>query len=326
MTEVPEQNSNLPEKPSFFRREALTYHAGAQHEANLLELGPAWIRRSYWVLLAACTAALLYSLVGRINEYATGTAVIRSDDRIDINAHLGGTVEAVLVRPGQRVVVDQPLIRLYGALEAANLGRIESEFEQHLVSMLRNPNDAAARSAMAGLRAQREQVLAQIDERILRAPRAGVVSHLTVREGQQLQPGDLALSLTGGESGFRVLAVLPGQYRPLIRPGMRMRLELRGFPYAYQTVSIESISDEVVGPAEVRRYMPQSIADAFDPMGPMIFIEAALPGRSFTVSGRPLGYYDGMFARAEVVVRSESILLRFIPGLRTFLGDHGEGY
>lgn len=327
MSDVQEQDTREPaaERPEMFRREAVEYHAGAQHESALLDLTPDWLRWTYWLLLGACATALVYGFVGKLTEYASGTAVILSDDRIDVNAHVAGTVEDVLVRPGQRVTEGQALVRLYAADEAASLERIDSELEQHLVSVLRDPGDNAARSALASLRAQRAYAVTQIEERTLRAPRAGVVNDIRIRPGQRLNPGDLVLSQTSDDAGFRVLAVVPGQYRPLLRDGMLLRLELQGFSYAYQTVVIESVSDEVVGPAEVQRYLPRSIADAIAPDGPMVFIEARLPDRSFEMGGRALGYYDGMLARAEVAVRSENILITLIPGLRTLMGDHDQG-
>ena len=44
--------------------------------------------------------------------------------------------------------------------------------------------------------------------------------------------------------------------------GMSLRLELAGYRYEYSELTIDSIDDEVVGPSEVRRYLPQEIADA----------------------------------------------------------------
>lgn len=319
MNEATEKQQAQSGKPRFFRDEAVAHHMGGEHEANLLELGSGWVAWSYWLLLAVCAAAFLYAALGQLNEYATGTAVIRSAQRIDVSARAAGVIEAVLVRPGDRVDEGAPLVRLHASLQTAELTRIQDEIEQHLVEILRDPGDAAAQSALAGLQAQHDLAAAQLEERIIRAPRAGVVNHVAARPGESLELGELAVTLTGADTGFRVLAVLPGQYRPLIAPGMPLRLELEGYPYAYQAVEIESVSDEVVGPAEVRRYLPQSIADAFELTGPMVFVEAALPDRSFTVSGRSLDYYDGMAATAEVVVRSESILVRFVPGLRRLI-------
>lgn len=310
---------SIEQRTRMFRREAIEYQAGAQHEAHVLQITPVWSQRAYWLLVAVCGVALAYVAVGRINEYASGTAIIQAEGRVDVTARQAGTVEAVAVRPGQRVAAGQVLARLYFGNEAAELRRIDDEFEMQLVKVLRDPADTAARGALTSLRAQRDLALARIEERTIRATRAGVVSDVRVRRGQQLQPGDLVLSLIGETDGFRVVAVLPGQYRPMLQPGMPLRLELRGYPYAYQTVPIETVGDEVVGPAEVRRYLGPVTGDTFEPRGPMVLVEAHLPERSFTVQGRRLSYHEGMQAQAEVAVRAEGILITLIPGLKSIL-------
>ena len=319
-----EQSANSPgdgaaQRGRLFRREAIEYQAGAQHEAHVLQITPVWTQRAYWLLVVVCSVALFYVVVGRINEYASGTAIIQAEGRVDVTARLAGTVESVAVRPGQRVDAGQVLARLYFGNEAAELHRIDDEFEMQLVKVLRDPGDASARGALTSLRAQRDLALARVEERTIRATRAGVVSDVRIRRGQQLQPGDLVLSLIGETGGFRVVAVLPGQYRPLLQPGMPLRLELRGYPYAYQTVPIETVGDEVVGPAEVRRYLGPVTGDTFDPQGPMVLVEAHLPDRTFTSQGRSLAYHEGMQAQAEVPVRAESILVTLIPGLESIL-------
>lgn len=302
-----------------FRREAVQYHVNASRQSHLLRFEPLWAALAYRLLLATCGVALLYSILAQVHEYAGGVAVIESEGRIDITAHAGGSVESVSVRPGQRVVRGQVLARLYAAGEAAELDRIEQELELQMIALLRNPGDPAVRSTIVSLNAQRDLAASRLEQRLLRAPHAGMVSDVRIRPGQDLQAGDVALSLLGESAGFRIIAVLPGQYRPLIRPGMALRLELLGFPYAYQTVTIERVSDEVVGPAEVQRYLRQPIADALQAPGPVILVEASLPGRSFTVHGRALGFHEGMMARAEISVRSERIIATLIPGLEVLL-------
>lgn len=317
--------SREAERMQIFRREALEHLAGSHHEAHILQITPAWIHRAYWLLMAVCGFALVYTVVGHVREYASGTALIQAEGRIDVTARVAGTVESVDVHPGQRVAAGQVLARLYSGEEAAGLRRIEEELELQLVRTLRDPGDASARSALTSLRAERDLALARLEERAIRAPRAGLVSDVRIRRSQQLQPGDAVLSLIGDDAGFRVVAMLPGQYRPLLRRGMPLRLELVGYPYAYQTVPIEAVSDEVVGPAEVRRYLGPAAADTVTPQGPLVLVEARLPSRSFEAQGRRLGYYEGMQAQAEVPVRSESILIALIPGLRAITGDHGDG-
>lgn len=320
-----ESTSTRGPRTRIFRREALEHKAGAAHESHLLQLTPAWTDSAYHLLVAVLLVALVYLVVGTVREYAVGHAIIRSDSRIDVTAVASGTVESVEVAPGQRVSEGQVLVRLYAEQEAAELARIEREFELQLVKVLRDPTDEGARSTLTSLRAQREQALAHIEERTLRAPRGGLVSDIRARAGQQLDPGDFTMSLVDDSESFRVLGILPGQYRPLIRPTMPLRLEIQGYPYAYQTVIIEAVSDGVIGPAEARRYLPSASADIFELEEPVILVEGRLHGASFVAQGRTLQYHEGMQATAEVAVREEPLLLILVPGLRTLFEDHGDG-
>ena len=115
--------------------------------------------------------------------------------------------------------------------------------------------------------------------------------------------------------------MLPGQYRPLLRPGMPLRLELVGYRYEYQDLVVESIGDEIVGPQEIRRYLGGEIGDTVFLPGPVILVEAHLSGSSFTADGTTLSYYDGMHGRAEARLRSRRILSALLPGFESVLDD-----
>jgi membrane fusion protein (multidrug efflux system) len=96
----------------------------------------------------------------------------------------------------------------------------------------------------------------------------------------------------------------------------KMRIEMRGYHYAYREVTIDSIGDQVVGPAEIRRYLPKEIADTLPISGPVVLVTARLPSRSFEAQGKTYDYFDGMQGQAEARVGSETIIATLIPGLR----------
>ena len=73
-----------------------------------------------------------------------------------------------------------------------------------------------------------------------------------------------------------MVAFLPGEDRPLLKRGMPLRLEVQGYRYAYQQLTVDSVGDEVVGPAEARRYLGDEIADAVQFTGPVVKVEAHL--------------------------------------------------
>ncbi|MFY0582918.1 hypothetical protein ACN28S_59285 [Cystobacter fuscus] len=150
MSDSPTEEQNRPaakQRPQLFRREAVEHRARPRHEAHLLQLTPRWALWTYRLLMAVCAAALGFGLLGSVNDYASGTAMVRMEERLDVTARAAGTVTSVEVRPGQHVTASQVLVRLYSASEAAELRRIENEFELQLVKMLREPGDAAARGS-----------------------------------------------------------------------------------------------------------------------------------------------------------------------------------
>ncbi|MCG8458153.1 MAG: HlyD family efflux transporter periplasmic adaptor subunit, partial [Holophagales bacterium] len=301
-----------------FRAEALEHYSrdGAEH-GHVLEISPAWMHRSIWMLLAAVVAALIYSLVGTVDEYASGVAVVRAEAGHSLTAPVGGTVSSVDVEPAQSVQAGQVLVRLYGAQESAELARIRRELELSLLERLRSPTDPMSERTLAALRGQLQMAEARLGERTVRAPAPGRVGDVRVSVGQLLSPGEVVLTLGAGqEAPLRVVALIPGQFRPLLKVGMPLRLELRGYPHAYQRLKVDAVSEEVFGPSEARRVLGPEIADALTVSGPVALVEANLPGPTFDSQGRSYTYHDGIPGRAEIRVRSEPILVSLIPALR----------
>ncbi|HEY8020889.1 MAG TPA: GAF domain-containing protein [Thermoanaerobaculia bacterium] len=304
-----------------FRQEALAHHTAAQaHEGDLLQLSPRWTRWTYRLLLAVLAAGILYLCLGRLDDYAAGPAVVRFAGLTELTATAPGSVAAVAVRPGQRVAAGAPLVLLYSATELADRNRIEREFELRLIDRLRNPGDLASAQALAALRAEREQADARLAERTVRAPAAGIVGDVRVRPGVAVVPGQILLSLAGGEARAQVAVLLPGQYRPLLARGLPLRLELQGYPYSYQRLAVRAVGDEVVGPEEARRYLGPEIADGAAIEGPVVLVFADLPSPTFAADGRRYRFHDGMWGRAEVRVRSERILEAMVPGFKALSG------
>lgn len=313
----------LPEHfERIYRKEALDDLVKPAEEFHVLDLAPTWTRWTYWLVVTICSAALSYSFMAWINEYAEGTAILHQEGRADVPAKASGIVEQILVRPGQQVHAGQELMRLHAETESADLARTEKEFELQLIRTLRDQSDTAARAALTSLRAQKELAEARLGERIVRAPTDGVISDVRLRPGQRVEPGEVTVSLMNHAGKFRVIAVLPGEYRPLLRRGMKMRLNLRGFPYFYHDVLIDAVGDEVVGANEVRRALGPTVADTFTPQGAFVLVEGHLSDAEFLIDGRRLAYFDGMQGTTEVAVRSERVIVALIPALAALFGYH----
>jgi membrane fusion protein (multidrug efflux system) len=307
-----------------FRAEALDELEHRHIHSDVMRLSRDWVNRTYWILVAAAVAMLSFAAVGTIREYAPGQAVVRLGGRIDLTATAPGTISSIDVLAGERVARGQVLVHFYGAEEMNTLERIASEFEVQLIKMLTDPADDAARKELARLRAEKGLAEARLAERSLRAPRAGVVSELRIRPGQLLQQGDLVLTLLDDQTPPSVVAILPGRFRPQLKPGTRLRFEPEGFKFAYQSLVVDAVGDEVLGPSEVRRYIGSELADAIKIDGPSVIITAPLPSDHFTSEGTAYRYYHGLPGRVWARVRSRGLLRALLPTLRDS-GEHDHG-
>lgn len=304
------------EGPPLYREEALRAREEQGAEAELMRISPYWGNLAFWIILASVGSSIVFSMVTRIDEYASGPAVVRLDGRTELTARASGTVAEVLVQPGQRVEAGQVLVRFYDAQESADAARAKHEFESELVKLLRDPGDAAARAAVGNLRTARELAEARKAERLLRSPFAGVVSDVRAFNGQMVNPGDILATMASRMGTGRLLVILSGQYRPMVAVGHGLRFEIAGFRYAYQEYEVESVGSEVIGPQEAKRLLGPAVADTVSIAGSVVLVSARLPALQFEVDGARYSYFDGMTGTAEVRVRSEPVAVAMVPALR----------
>src|SRR5215475_1250437 len=204
--------------PTIFRDEALAYHVrGNRTQGDLLRIAPRWTHWTYWLLVAVCVAGSTYIVCGRLNAYATGLAVIRDEGRTMVTASTGGTITSIAVQPGQYVEAQQVLLRLNDVQETIELERLQKEFHVQQINRLKNPHDLVAQQQLATLRAQTEAAEQRLKERTIAAPRAGIVRDLRIRPHQLVASGELLLTIVGDKDVLSVVAMLPGQYRPLLK-------------------------------------------------------------------------------------------------------------
>lgn len=311
-------------KPSIFRKEAVDYYQHhRRQEGDVLRLAPEWTRLAYPALVGMLAVGCVLCTVGTVSEYASGPALVRVERRTDITTPVGGVVVKMEIQPGQRLAANQVLVTLQSDDERNTLTRIQHELDLHMVRYMRNLSDQASRQSLTALRAEQALAESRLEARSLRAPVAGVVGDLRIQPGQYLQPGTRVASLVEDDAPVFLLAFLPGYYRPFLRPGMPLRVELDGFRYDYQELPIESVGDEIIGPGELQRYLGPDLAGAVETKGPLVLVRARMPSRTFRRAGRQFDYFDGMPARVEASVRSETIFVALIPGLRALFSHDG---
>jgi HlyD family secretion protein len=309
-----------------FRKEAIEslYRGTGASRDDVLRISPQATTWTYWLLVVLFLASVLYLVLARIDEHATGAGIIRDEGRTAVTAITSGTIERIAVHPGEKVEANQPLVHFDDRQERIELERLNREFEAQQLNRLKNPNDATAGQQVAALATQIGTAEIRLQQRTLLAPRAGVIQDVRIRSNQFVNPGELLITLAGEKNDLALVAILPGHFRPYLKKGDPLRLEMTGFRYAYQRVTIDEVGTEAVGPNEIRRFLGQEISDSLTLQGPAVIVRAHLSSRTFEAGGRRHEYHDGMQGTAEARVRSESILVSVLPGLRALLENNHE--
>jgi multidrug efflux pump subunit AcrA (membrane-fusion protein) len=301
-----------------FRQQAIMSLVRRGQRGDVVRVHPGWVRSAYWLVLGSLAAALTYAALAQIHQYAEGAAVIQFTGRSDLIAHEAGTIASLDAVRGQSVVENQVLARLHDAEQVGQLRTLETEFESKLVAYLQSPTDPAVKQALGQTRSARDSARISVESRTIRAPHAGVVKQVLVRNGQRVEPGTVVLSLVENNSteGLKLLAFLPGDERPRLRAHQPLRLTLPGYRGARITSEVRAIS-EVLGAAEARaRFLGDRLGDSFPLTGTVVVVEARLESAEFESDNERFQLHDGMVGLAEVQLQSRSLIQSLIPGLR----------
>jgi len=302
---------------ALFRKEARE-HQEVKRWGDVVRVSPAWLSWAYWLLVLLLAGSTAYVILARVATYSSGIAIVRSTARTPITARTAGNVVAVDVAAGERTTKGAVLARLDDTDQRDAAARLEREFQTQLRNHMLDPGDTAADGSLRNVRKQLDEARQALEERLIRASADGIVGDVRVRPGQHVAPGDIVASLSDSAQGLEVIALLPGEDRPQLAPGMTLRLELTGYRYAYQPVTIASVSQDVIAPTEARRVLGAEVADSFKLAGPVVLVRGRLPSPEFVADGRTFSYHDGMLGTAEVRVKSEPVAFVLVPGLRRF--------
>jgi membrane fusion protein (multidrug efflux system) len=302
-----------------FRRDAIEHRRSRGLRAEVLAIDPATTSWGFRLLASGIAVLLVFVVLGKINEYASGPAFVRLDGRTTLTASFAGLVTKVDVVPGQAVEAGDVLVRFHANDEIAEYEAASKEFDSQLAKLLLRPDDPTTREALVALRSRRDLARTRLDQRTLRAPERGIVGDVRVREGQLVEPGLRVVELQSKTSAATVVALLPGRYRPLLRAGDKLRFDLDGFHHRAYELRVDSVGDQIVGPSEAQRYLGRDLADAFSINGPVVLVQAKLDRTSFDVDGDHYDFANGMYGKAETIVRNEQIAYSFVPSLKEWV-------
>lgn len=300
-----------------FRQEAIVHLVRRGQRGDVIRVHPGWIRAAYWLVLAALAGLVLFSVLAKVHEYAEGPSIIQFTGRSELIAHEAGTIASLDAVRGQRVERGQVLARLYDAEQVGQLKALDTEFESKLVAYLQSPSDPAVKQALGAIRSQRDSARLGVESRAIRAPHAGVVRDVLVRNGQRVEVGSVVASIADGPAaeGIKVIAFLPGSERPRLRAHQLLRVNLPGYRGVYLESEVRAIS-EVLGAAEARaRFLRDRLGESVPLSGTVVVVEGRLTSPTFEADGETFQLHEGMIGQAEVRLQSRSVIESIIPGL-----------
>jgi membrane fusion protein (multidrug efflux system) len=309
------------DKGSLYRPEALEAHRTRGTEGQPIHISPVWVRRAYPLLVATILVAVAFTIFVKVPTYSTGRGLVILDGTT-VTAPAMGTVDRVYVTPGQAVVKGSILVKLQSAAEQDELINIKAELDNATRGFLSELSDDNAKKHLASILARYNTAKSKLEQRTIRATKAGTVSDIRTRGGALLQPGDQIVTIVEGANSMpEVYAFLPAKDRPRLRPGQTLQVGLTGYTKTRELAEITFVSREGVGATEAAKIMGQSLADALrlPQDGSYVLVKARLPGRTFVTEHNTLPFHHGMQATTEVKIAEKPFLVTMFPALEKYV-------
>ncbi|WHZ20057.1 MAG: HlyD family secretion protein [Rhodanobacteraceae bacterium] len=189
------------------------------------------------------------------------------------------------------------------------------------------PLDTTAKANQ--LRGQLAQLDAQLAENaaqagtVLRAPRAGIVSTLLVKTGQNVVAGQPVLSILPQGSKLEAQLLVPSSAIGFVAPGNRVVLRYQAYPYqkfGQQYGKVVQVSRSALSNAEVASLLGQNVAV------PLYRVLVALDRQHIDAYGKAEALKPGMALNADILLDRRSLwqwVFEPLYGLRQQLAANG---
>ncbi len=298
---------------AMFRPEAVAYKSQGRLAGDVVRVSPTWLKSTFWFLIVLGVFGINGLIFIKVDRASVGPALIRVQGD-QLTARVPATVSSVVIDSNQAVRKGDLLVELYSADEIASLTEVESEYRTKLAAYLLGQGEPAVRSDLASTAARRERALSAVSQKIIRAPRDGIIRDLRVRAGMPINPGDHIATIEQTGSVPQLIAFLPGTDRPQIKEGMTVKLSVPGYQTLPATARVYEVGTEVIGPAEARRILGGTAADSLPLEGPVTLIKAQLDSNVFADGDRTYEFHDGMPLEAEIILESERLVTALVRG------------
>ncbi len=304
-----------------YRGEALEAHRTRGNEGVPVNLSPSWVKRAYPTLVIFILLAVFGSIFVKVPTYSSGMGVVMLNG-VSITAPMGGTVDAVLVKPGQHVKKGAVLVRLNAGEQDAELRQATRDADAATVLYLYDQQDEMTKKTLTQALNKVDREKDRVESRLVRAKQSGTVSDIRVRVGSALQPGDQVLQIVEPDAQPEIWAFLPGKDRPRLRLGQDLQVEILGYTKARDKAKITYVSTETMGPTEAAKIVGTQLADSIKlPPGSYVWVRAKLPSKTFKTQHNTWFYHHGMPAKTEVKIQDKPFLVTLLPALEKYIPD-----
>lgn len=237
----------------------------------------------------------------------SGVGELESARQVQVAAEVGGRVTKIAFASGQAVKAGQLLVQLNDAPEQAERQRLLAQWRNaqtlHARALGLLADHAATQEQVDNAAMERDMALgalrhteAQIAQKAIRAPFAGVLGISRVHEGQFLNPAEAVVSLVDARTLHANFA-LDEQASPQLKPGQAVTLRIDAYPERRFSARITAVDPLIARSRTVQ--LQATLANA----------DGAL---------RP-----GMFAQVEVA-RAEAVQALTLPETAVTYTAYGE--
>ena len=184
-------------------------------------------------------------------RYLEAIGELEAVEQVSVPAEIGGRIVDLPIESGQRVERGQVLVRLNDAPERGQQVRLQGQVDNTRVRLDRLKqlihSNAVSREALDDAQAEYttargalQELMAQIEQRTIRAPFAGTLGIRKVHVGQYVNPGDTLINLIGNKGLFVNFSV-PEQALAHFKTGSPLQIELDALPGQAVTAVVSSV-------------------------------------------------------------------------------------
>ncbi|MGR6655679.1 efflux RND transporter periplasmic adaptor subunit [Pseudomonas mosselii] len=191
---------------------------------------------------------------GPMPQVLSAVGTLEAVHQVNVSPEVGGRITALEFTAGKAVAAGQVLVKLNDAPERGELAKLQAQAKNAKLALERTRKVLPLASTQAQLdQAQANydqllgeiaQVQAQIAQKTIRAPFAGVLGIRKVNLGQYVSPGDSLVTLTE-LSRLHVNFPLPEQSAAALQAGQAITLKVDAWPQQRFVAAVTTLEPQI---------------------------------------------------------------------------------